>query len=482
MVTPNKVSTQCEECGKKYKINLSGVEAQYVKFTCKNCNAANVVENPVQNLSNFSMEPQSGGDGAMPVRNPIQFKGLSIRSRITLVFVLLVLISLSVVGLVASQRSRTALSTQAEAFLLLSAKQKAGEYALSFERIQQEAEGIAALAKEYYERKSQTSNLGMEAHLLMPWTGSGYGSPEVNRPLLSESLTLQQLVQVMKHMVAKNPTALAGYMGTATRIIAMNSADDVASIGQLVGFENTKRPWYIKAQEQNKTVWTDPYIDATTQDLIITCASPVVLSNNTLAGVIGYDVLLSTIQKDVLTLDIGYNSYALLVDNKGKALVRPGMTKGDGRWDRTYDTTDLLRTDNAEYNAIVGRMVTGRSGVESYTTEEGVKYIAYAPLPKIGASVAIVASKDEVVRPAVAIQNFIIIVWAVVLVVAVIAGFVVGNGITKPINELTKAADLISQGKMDLDALPPTKRKDEIGLLTQAFNRLVTSLRIAMSR
>jgi hypothetical protein len=52
----------------------------------------------------------------------------------------------------------------------------------------------------------------------------------------------------------------------------------VAAIGQLKGFENTKRPWYIKAREQNKTVWTDPYIDASTQDLIVTCASPVVLS------------------------------------------------------------------------------------------------------------------------------------------------------------------------------------------------------------
>jgi hypothetical protein len=127
------------------------------------------------------MEQNQESDPAGRERNLIRFKGLSIRSRITLVFVLLVLISLSVVGLIASQKSRAALSTQAEAFLLRSAKQKAGEYALSFERIQQEAEGIGALAKDYYERKMYVSSLGMEGHLLMPWTGSGYGSPEVNR-------------------------------------------------------------------------------------------------------------------------------------------------------------------------------------------------------------------------------------------------------------------------------------------------------------
>jgi len=124
-------------------------------------------------------------------------------------------------------------------------------------------------------------------------------------------------------------------------------------------------------------------------------------------------------------------------------------------------------------------MVAGQSNVETYNTEEGEKYVPYTSLPMIGASMAIVASKDEVIEPAVAIQNFILIVWFIVLIFAIVAGFFVGNGITKPIKKLTNVADQISQGKMDLDVLPED-RKDEIGQLTQAFNRLITSLKIAM--
>lgn len=70
-------------------------------------------------------------------------------------------------------------------------------------------------------------------------------------------------------------------------------------------------------------------------------------------------------------------------------------------------------------------MTLSQSAVESYDSEDGSKYVAFAPLKAIKASMAIVASKDEVVRPAVVIQNIIFIVLAVVLVVAIVAGFIV---------------------------------------------------------
>ncbi len=91
------------------------------------------------------------------------------------------------------------------------------------------------------------------------------------------------------------------------------------------------------------------------------------------------------------------------------------------------------------------------------------------------------ASRDEVIKPAITMQNYIIMVCAVVLVISVLIGLFFGNTITKPIKFLASQADLMSQGKTDLDVIPED-RGDEIGVLTKAFNRLVISLRIAMSR
>ncbi|MCK5099369.1 MAG: HAMP domain-containing protein [Desulfobacteraceae bacterium] len=243
----------------------------------------------------------------------------------------------------------------------------------------------------------------------------------------------------------------------------------------------TQRPWYLSTKKKKGVIWTEPYVDANTKKLVVTCAAPVFNSKDVLVGVVGFDVLLDTLQKDILTLDIGYDSYAFLVSSKGKVLVRPGMKSGDARWDTTYKTSDLLKTDNPQFTSIINKMIKGKSGIDTYDTGEEIKYTSYAPLRTISASMGIVASKNEVVKPAVAIRNLIIIVFVVVLLLSVLIGLFIGNNITKPINELTLMANLISQGKKDLNVLKED-RKDEIGVLTKAFNRLVISLKLAMSR
>ena len=192
-------------------------------------------------------------------------------------------------------------------------------------------------------------------------------------------------------------------------------------------------------------------------------------------------MLLSTIEKDILSLKIGYDSYAFLINKDGKVLVRPGIKKGDMQWDSTVTAEDLLKVKNKDYKKIVRNMIKGRSGLETYADETGEIYVAYAPIKAINATMGIVAKKNTVIQPAKNTQQYIIYASVVVFLIAILIGIFIGNGITKPINELTMMANLISQGKMDLNVLEE-KRKDEIGILTQSFNRLVISLKLAMSR
>ncbi|MFZ7124811.1 MAG: cache domain-containing protein [Desulfobacterales bacterium] len=463
-MTASDIVCRCTGCGKSYKVDVSQVKGSTCRFTCKECQTVNTVERPEQTET--------------PVVGSPKVEGLSIRSKITVIFVALVLASLSAVGFVATYKSRSALLEQSEAQLRQVTAQKAKQYGLVFERLQHEAESIAKYSAEIYETQDYAVN---NFPLLMPWTGSQYGDPAVNQRFESEARLLERIGPMIRSVVTSNPNLELGYMATENDVFVL---DDVAArdaISKREGFVPSRRPWYVKAKEMHTTAWTDPYVDANTGKLIITCATPVLLSNQSMIGVVGLDVLLDTIQKDILSLDIGYDSYAMLIDNKGKALVRPGMNQKDTRWDETYRTEDLLNTDNAEFNGIVARMTQGKNNVEQYASNEGDKLIAYAPLPTIDASLAIVASKNEVIRPAVAIQYFIAGVWGIVLIIAVIIGFALGNGITKPINKLTTMADLISQGKLDLDVMPE-ERKDEIGLLTRSFNRLVISLKMAMAR
>ncbi|NNG00440.1 MAG: HAMP domain-containing protein [Desulfobacteraceae bacterium] len=409
-----------------------------------------------------------------------QITGLSIRYKITIIIVLLVLFTLSSVGIFVSINFRNALTAQAQEYLLKIADQKATEYQLAFERISDEVAAMVNYATDVFAREGIVEDFEM-GEVLMPWTGSGYGSPELERQLHYEILIMQRVGVVLKPFIANNPHLSLGYLGTENGVSIFSDVEATKTIGQLQGYIVNKRPWYLLAKDTGTVVWTEPYVDANTKELVVTCAAPVYKKDRSVAGVIGFDVLLATIQEDILSLDIGYNSTAFLVDSYGKVLVRPGMTRENVRWDETYNTTDLLTSENLEFRDLVEEMVNGVTSIGTYTAEDEVKYLSFAPLKSIGASLGIVASRSEVVKPATRIQYAIMLIIGIVFIIAVIIGLFIGNNLTKPIKELTMVTDLMSQGKMNLDLLPET-RTDELGVLIQSINRMVSSLKIALSR
>ena len=72
---------------------------------------------------------------------------------------------------------------------------------------------------------------------------------------------------------------------------------------------------------------------------------------------------------------------------------------------------------------------------------------------------------------------FLIVTLVVVCMIAIF----VSRSLTAPIRELTDIADKYSQGQLDLK-ISGLDRNDEIGQLSQAIERLGTSIRMAISR
>jgi len=69
----------------------------------------------------------------------------------------------------------------------------------------------------------------------------------------------------------------------------------------------------------------------------------------------------------------------------------------------------------------------------------------------------------------------LVISTAVAAVVASTAGLLLSRALTRPIQQLTLAADEVAQG--DLERRVPVRSADEIGRLGQAFNRMIAQLR-----
>jgi len=134
----------------------------------------------------------------------------------------------------------------------------------------------------------------------------------------SESWNGDELLDYMKRLMTNNSSFSSIYFGTTENVMINGSGWVPAP-----NFDLRTRPWYIEAAKQKKLVFTDVFINASNDKLIITIAKPVYNSNNQLLGVIAGDVSIKNIVSLVKDKKITGRGYSFLIDGKGNILAHP---------------------------------------------------------------------------------------------------------------------------------------------------------------
>jgi len=401
-------------------------------------------------------------------------RSISIKSRIIAALVLLPLVSLVLVGVIALVQNQDALTSQTEQNLSRIIREKTLAYDGIFRRVEQEVQGAGSYAALVYASPVPRDDNGWR--ILMPWTGSGYGSEDLRRGLHDEMLRVQRIGQVLKAMGSSNPYLTLCYFATESALTVFDQQNVVDVIEAIKGFDPRQRPWYVAARQGDHAIWTDLYVDANTKKLTVTAATPVRDADKRLIGVAGFDVLLETIQNDILNLQIGYKNEPFMINRQGTVIVRRGMTEGNAAWDRAYKTDNLLSSTNVEFRAIIQAMTRGDSGIRAFTGDDGQRnYVAYAPVSAVNASLGVIVPLSEIVRPVRDNGKLVLFVMAVFVLISVGVGIWLGNQVSRPIQELTVLVDKASKGMLDVQQIP-TGRQDEVGILAGAFNRMLANL------
>lgn len=415
-----------------------------------------------------------------------KIQGWSIKTKIITYFVGLCLASLVAITFVVGTQIHTTLKESAKHELINIVSEKSNQYNLIFKRLSEELDSVKFFASDTLKREDNLSLFNKS--VLMPWVGdgtgtgikNGYGSTELNAKLVESIPKLQRIGKMLEGVGSSNELISLAYFVNAEGMFVSDRDYMTKNIGQSEAWEPKNRPWFKAAISHKKTIWTKAYIDVATKDLIVTVASPLYDMKDKLLGVAAFDVLLKTIQEDILTINIKYDNHAFLVGFDGKALVTPTIEKQNKSWDSNFESETLTRTKNNGFNIVVLKMVKAEKGVGVYKDTSGNnKFLAYVPLKNLDASIGVVVSEEEVVAPALRIIKWMLIVASVISLLAITFGIMLGNSISKPILELTNIANDISNGKVELKRLTVT-RDDELGMLTKAFNRLISSLKIAM--
>jgi signal transduction histidine kinase len=258
-------------------------------------------------------------------------------------------------------------------------------------------------------------------------------------------------------------------------------------------YDATTRPWYQAAVAASGPVWSPVYRDFSTRQPTVTLALAKRDGRSQLHGVYGADVPLAQLETFLQGLDIARQGLAYLVTSDGRVIASslpggaalaaaaasaPASDAADSALAAASGSSSVELA--ASFRAVASQL-TQPDAASTRTvrcdTPSGPLLVSAGPLLG-GAGVdwwVVVALKQDVLTQGIRANAVRTVVLAGLAALAVLAlGALVLAGLARDIGQLTRAAERLSS-----DARPeplPVARRDELGRLGHAFNRMAHRL------
>ena len=266
----------------------------------------------------------------------------------------------------------------------------------------------------------------------------------------------------------------------------------------LQGYEPRDTEWYQNScnDEKGSVKFSSTYLDST-GNLVVTCSQPV-YRNDEYMGVMAIDIYLGNLKDELIgTDDIKYDGFVEIADSNGNVIVSPNLTGNK----EDYRHINIITDDDEGLKEIAENMVSGETGTEIFTYNGQKSEAVYMPVEYTGWSIAVIFNTDMVMEDIyerydyimeanntteVNVENIIenVIVFFVGGVLVIMAAGsllarLVSSRITRPIGDLIKDVNVISEGNLDYRVSINTG--NELEELGTAFNKMTSSLREHMS-
>lgn len=230
------------------------------------------------------------------------------------------------------------------------------------------------------------------------------------------------------------------------------------------------RAWYKTAIQENKLVFTDPYLDQVTKEMAVAVAMPIKDSTGKTSGIISQDILLKTLVSNVSTLNLNGKGSALLVDKKGFLLAYPDVA--------SVSTNIFENTKLKDMSVVIKDILGKKQGIKSYTYQGKDMLLVYDIVPSTGWTLAISIPVDVINKPLEDLKWLFSMITSVLVLLVVVVTFLMARKITKPLETLINKAKLVAEG--DLTVEIEVVGKDEIAQLADTFNILVRNFKVIL--
>lgn len=305
---------------------------------------------------------------------------------------------------------------------------------------------------EKYERETQTLALNPQIQSVLSETKAG-----------DNILSAKAMGYVEKYLVDA-----AG--ADSENVMAVWIADlDASVITQSDGYTSpdgwdiTGRAWY-SCIETGKTVLTEPYIDSSTGEIILSAATPIYDEGGNVLGAAGMDISLDHVTEVLSGYTIGSNGYVWLVSSDGMLIYHPNAELVQ------QNITDVNVSDN-----VVNAIVNQSTEFLKYKADGTTKYGSVQLVGETGYLVVSNMPFLEYYQMLFATIGVLLVIFAVGIIVVMRSIDKSAYALSKPIAELDETASRLAEG--DLDVELNVTAKNEIGELAESIRATVARLK-----
>jgi PAS domain S-box-containing protein len=265
-------------------------------------------------------------------------------------------------------------------------------------------------------------------------------------------------------------------------------------------YEPRERPWYGLATSVGKLTWSKPYVARFNRELFLGANQPLFDRQGNLVGVANATLSLQDISQFLQQVDVGPNGQIFIIESDGSLIATSTpqnlFTAAGSLLDPSVqpERLNVLDSENKTTQAIAryltrtysqfsnvpqqlpdpqkGEQVVFREGREKYFLRietvrdgRGIDWLVVIAIPE----------SDYMGQIYKNTRNTFLISMGV-LGVAIGLGLLTSRWISQPILDMSHAAEALSKGEWDRE-VAYGDRKDELGVLARAFNRMRSELK-----
>ncbi|HCG7191639.1 methyl-accepting chemotaxis protein [Vibrio parahaemolyticus] len=222
-------------------------------------------------------------------------------------------------------------------------------------------------------------------------------------------------------------------------------------------YDPRQRPWFIAAKNKGDLVVTDPYVDASSKNVIISVGTPVKQNGQFLAGMF-YDLELTTLSDLVNQVNLFDAGYLFLVTDDGTTIAHPKSKYNGEKLNSYLPQVDLNKA------------------TQHFEVDNNPYMVSLTHIPSENWYVGAIIDETAAYSVVGELRNSAIIYSIIAVLASVIALTLLIRTLMRPLDTLNTAIKDVASGKGDLTQRLETDTDQEFSELAKNFNTFMENL------